>query len=632
VGGSQVTTQSAANTYEYIVVGSGAGGGTLAARLAEEGKRVILLEAGGDPRELDGSDPLYPSAKRLPDDYDVPAFHGLASENDALSWRFFVQHHDDASLDALDTNYDAAAAEKAGAGIFYPRAGTLGGCTAHNALIFTYPHNADWDYIAELTGDRTWSAVSMRRYFERLENCRHRPVYRFLSRFGINPTRHGWKGWLPVETTIPKEAFLDHRLRRVFMEAAIGAVAFAPNLFLRIRWFLKGFFDPNDWRLVRENAAGIRYLPLTTNRHRRTGARERVLDVARRFPERLTISTHTLATRVLLDEHRRAYGVEYRRGARLYRAHVSPSKDAGEPGTVYASREVILCGGAFNTPQLLMLSGIGPRDVLRANGIEPRVELPGVGRNLQDRYEVGVVSRMDFDEWDIYRGVTFQPGDGPYVRWQRSGSGLYATNGSVLAVFTRSTVSGEPPDLFCMAMVSRFEGYKPGYSKVTGTSKNFLTWVILKAHTQNRAGVVTLRSADPLDPPAINFKHFHDGGDTDVKAVVDGIHFVRKLNNKIRAHGIGSLELSPGPELSSDPALGEYVRRQAWGHHACGTCAIGPADSGGVIGNDFRVHHTTSLRVVDASVFPRIPGFFIVSAVYLIGEKAADVILSDARG
>jgi choline dehydrogenase-like flavoprotein len=117
---------------------------------------------------------------------------------------------------------------------------------------------------------------------------------------------------------------------------------------------------------------------------------------------------------------------------------------------------VILSGGAFNTPQLLMLAGIGPADVLQAHGIDLHVELPGVGRNLQDRYEVGVVSQMDFDEWSIYKGVTFQPGDKAYKRWQRWGSGLYATNGSVLAVFTCSTACGPLPDLFCMAMIARF--------------------------------------------------------------------------------------------------------------------------------------------------------------------------------
>ena len=622
---------STANTYEYIVVGSGAGGGTLAARLAEAGKRVILLEAGGDAHALQGGDALDPSAKRLPDDYDVPAFHSLASENDALSWSFFVRHHADAADDRRDPNYVPRQEGGHAGGILYPRAGTLGGCTAHNAMIFVYPHNSDWDHIAALTGDDTWAASSMRRYFERLENCRHRPFYRWLSRLGFNPTRHGWRGWLPTESTIPFEAFTDRRLRRVVIESALAAIRQAPNLRQRLRWFLKGAFDPNDWRLVRENATGLRYLPLTTDGHRRVGTRERVLDVAARFPDRLTISLDTVATRVLLDEHRRAYGVEYRKGARLYRAHLTPSTEPGETGTVYASREVILCGGVFNTPQLLMLSGIGPSEVLGAHGIEQRVALEGVGRNLQDRYEVSVVSQMDFPEWGIYKGAHFQSGDAAYRKWETGRRGLYATNGSVLTVFTRSSSAGALPDLFCMALVARFEGYKPGYSASLGPDRNFLTWVILKAHTQNAQGTVTLASDDPLEPPLINFNQFQQGGDADVQAVVEGMRFVRRLNDQLHAHGIGSSETLPGRGLQSDAELEAHVRRSAWGHHGCGTCAIGPIEQGGVLDSDFRVHHTTGLRVVDASIFPRIPGFFIASAVYVIAEKAADVILRDAR-
>jgi choline dehydrogenase-like flavoprotein len=559
----------------------------------------------------------------------VPAFHTLASENDALSWRFFVQHRP-GGLDALDPNYTPGIEGREPPGIFYPRAGTLGGCTAHNAMIFVYPHNADWDAIAELTGDPTWSATSMRRYFENLESCRHRPFYRLLARLGINPTRHGWKGWLPVEKAFPLKALTDRKLRRVVIEAGLGAVAAAPNFWQRIRWFLRGTFDPNDWRLVRDNSIGLRYLPLTTERHSRFGTRERVRDVSKRFPDLLTISLDTLATQVLLDANHRAYGVEYRKGSRLYRAHVTPSGGPGEHGTVYASREVILCGGAFNSPQLLMLSGIGSPDVLKAHGIPVRVPLPGVGRNLQDRYEVGVVSRMDFPEWDIYKGASFQSGDAAYQRWQTARRGLYATNGSVLTVFSRSSTAEAFPDLFCMALVARFQGYTPGYSASVGTDKNYLTWVILKAHTRNHAGTVTLKNADPLEPPIIDFNQFAEGGAEDVQAIVDGIQFVRGLNDRVHRHGIAGEELLPGRQLGTSAELEEFVRRHAWGHHACGTCAIGPLNANGVLRSNFRVHQTAGLRVVDASVFPRIPGFFIASAVYLIAEKAADVILSDA--
>jgi choline dehydrogenase-like flavoprotein len=113
--------------------------------------------------------------------------------------------------------------------------------------------------------------------------------------------------------------------------------------------------------------------------------------------------------------------------------------------------------------------------------------------------------------------------------------------------------------------------------------------------------------------------------------VVDGIKFVRRISADLKKEGLIAEEHLPGDQTQSDDQLRDFVRDNAWGHHASCSCAIGPMAKGGVLGSDFRVHGTQGLRVVDASVFPRIPGFFIVSAVYMIGEKAADVILADAK-
>ena len=153
---------------------------------------------------------------------------------------------------------------------------------------------------------------------------------------------------------------------------------------------------------------------------------------------------------------------------------------------------------------------------------------------------------------------------------------------------------------------------------------------MLKAHTQNKAGEVTLHSSDPRDVPRINFRYFEEGANDDLKAVIDGIRFVRRLTEKLKKQKRIAEEKVPGKEFQSDEELEKYVRQNAWGHHACCTCAIGPRDKNGVLRSDFRVHGTEGLRVADASVFPVIPGVFIVSAVYMIAEKAAEVILADS--
>jgi choline dehydrogenase len=617
-------------TFQYVVVGSGAGGGPLASNLARAGKRVLLLEAGGD----DGGA-----------HYEVPCFHALSTEDPRLSWSYFVHHYSDEAREKEDPKYSSTHE-----GVLYPRAGTLGGCTAHNAMITVYPHDEDWDRIASETGDESWRADRMRTYFERLEHYRGAPwrypgsrlltelirALPFLDRYFGNKARHGHHGWL--HTRIPDVLLVlrDKKLLKVVAWAALSALD-RKQRWRRLIWELYRGFDLNDVRLPNDRSEGIWVTSVAVDGARRNGTREFIQRTAAEHPDELVVRTGALATRVVLDDDNRAVGVEYVEGGQLYRADQRANGDGELPRArrVGASAEVIVSAGAFNTPQLLKLSGIGPGDELRRHGIDVKVDLKGVGENLQDRYEVGVVSEMN-EDFSLLGGATWKgptpDGSDPdpvYAEWRTKGEGPYTSNGVALAVVRRSSPKQPVPDLFVFGLPSYFRGYFPDYSKAITEHADMFTWAVLKAHTNNTAGSVKLASGDPRDVPHIDFRYFDEGtddGGEDLEAVVDGVKFARRLMGEMSEHI--KAEVVPGRQVATDDQVREFVKDNAWGHHASCTCKIGATgDEDAVLSSDFRVRGTSGLRVVDASVFPRIPGFFIVSAVYMVSEKASEAIL-----
>lgn len=597
--------------FEYIVVGSGAGGGPLAANLARQGHTVLLLEAG---KEAGG---------KL--EYQIPAIHPRATETKDLAWAYYVDHYADPARAAQDTKHT-------GEGILYPRGGTLGGSTAVNAMITIAPSNGDWDHIADVTGDTTWRHEQMNPYFDRVQ------------------------AWLGVESPdIPIDALFDSHLMSIltaaFKEAAIaglgGPDVDETNPLANIHVFLQFLTRDVNAEIQGGAAEGVFQIPLATRDHKRNGTREyliKTVNDARRFP--LRIKTQALVTKVDFDDEPgadgqlHATGVDFLDGANLYAADLGSASAAAEPRLVHAhaTREVILAAGAFNTPQLLMLSGIGASDELAAQGIETRVDLPGVGKNLQDRYEVGVVSQVSKD-FAAEKRCTFKTdrNDPCFQDW-RDGEGAYTSNGGVISLLAKSKPTLAEPDLHIFGLPGVFKGYYPGYSADTNKDKHHFTWVILKAHTQNKAGTVSLRSADPRERPQIDFHYFDDGDvdagqdQNDLTAVVDGIGLVRKIEARSDKDDLSAsqTEVWPGPSVSSRAALGDWVKKEAWGHHASCSAHIGAADDPeAVLDSRFHVRGVSNLRVVDASVFPSIPGTFIVVPVYMVSEKATDVILED---
>jgi choline dehydrogenase len=626
-------------TYDYVVVGSGPGGGPLAARLAIEGYQVLLLDAGDD--------------QGAAAEYQVPAVSLQATEYAPMRWDYYVNHYSNLTQQKRDSKMTyrttsgglyVGLSPPSGStplGILYPRAGTLGGCGSHNAMITIYPHKSDWSFIRTLTGDDSWAPNAMREYFKRMENAEYLPN-------GI--VGHGFNGWLTTSVTSLTLVLADFKLLSLVISAAtamgkstigfvISTITGLGDVLLR---------DINADTPDRDSAEGLYQVPIAVDDGKRNGPREFILSVAnaknsdgtRRY--HLDLQLNTLVTKLRFstttNSKPRAMGVDFLVGKSLYRADPrSGSATSGVPGSINASREVIISAGAFNTPQLLKLSGIGPSAELDRFNIPVMVDLPGVGTNMQDRYETSVIGRTELS-FTVSKDCTFlrTSPDPCYETWEKGVNavdrGIYASNGIALAAVKKSTVADGDPDVLITGAPANFPGYYPGYS-VNGTlDAKHWSWITLKAHSRNRAGTVTLASADPRDMPIINFNSFDStDGAKDLRAVVEGMKLSRKMFQFVNPVAGSFDEVWPGPWVTDD-SLDEFIRNEAWGHHASCTCPIGPdSDPMAVLDSKFRVRGIEGLRVVDASIFPKIPGFYIAAPIYMISEKAADMIINDAK-
>lgn len=374
---------------------------------------------------------------------------------------------------------------------------------------------------------------------------------------------------------------------------------------------------------------------------RRFSSRDHILETAASYP--LTLKLNTLATRLIFDEEEedRVVGLEYLEGRSVYRA--DPRNDGtqeGTPGRVYA-REVIVSAGVFNSPQILKLSGVGPREELEALGIPVRADLPGVGAGLQDNQEVPIVGRAaaNFSVPAPDPGApecTFgAPGDPCVEAWGR-GEGPYMEPGQANSVFRVSAHSqaGER-DMFATAGAHAIRGFWPATDSVPADPPNTFALSTVKIYPRSAGGTVLLRSADPRDPPEINFNLFDRAeADADLDAYVDTVKWARRTFAEVPAP-IGPIEVVEPPCEGAvgedggcdDEADREWVMDQFFGHHATSTCAIGP-----VLDGDLRVRGLKGVRVVDASSFPAPPGAFPVLPVFLLSEKVGESILEELGG
>ena len=458
----------------------------------------------------------------------------------------------------------------AGQSVYWPRGRVIGGSSSINAMIYIRGNKYDYNTWRDEFGCDGWGYTDILPYFIRAEqNSRGSSVY------------HGGTG--PLCVTDPK---FRSAAAAAFVDAAVATGEVANH-------------DFNG-----ANQDGVGFYQVTQKNGRRWSAADAYLHPAAGRPN-LTIRTDALATSVII-EGGRAVGVRF-----LHR---------GAEQEARAEAEVVLCGGAVNSPQLLMLSGIGPADHLREHDIDVVVDSPGVGANLSDH---PIVTAL----WSTprLRGLAELGGPRNLLRWQLTRSGPFTTNIAQSGGFVRSEPGLPAPDIQWHVLPVPYRN-----GGLSDPSDRGMSVLVTLADVRSR-GRISLRSADPRHKPVIDPAYLSDPADTE--ALVRGVGMARAIADARPMRKIWEAEEAPGAEVRSDAEIRDFVRRDVTTiYHPVGTCAMtGQAqlDVGrlsGVVDTELRVRGVEGLRVVDASVMPTVPRGNTNAPVIAIAERAADLI------
>ena len=557
-------------SYDFIILGAGSAGCVLANRLsANPNFSVCLIEAGSKDTDM-----------RL----HVPLGFAFLGEGSKYSWNYNTEPQKE--FEKVSITAPATSVVDSAGGIhefeneiqehrrgYQPRGKTLGGSSSINAMLYVRGHKWDYDHWAEL-GNEGWSYDDVLPYFKKAE---HNEVF--------DDNFHGQNGPLNV-------AKIRHKNKSVDDFVKTGSSIFGYNE------------DFNG-----ESQEGIGYYQTTQKDGKRCSAAKAYL-VPILDRKNITILTDTNVDKIAIDGNK-ATGVHC-------------INEEGDKFFVEATKEVLLCSGAFGSPQILLRSGIGPSEEILKHGIEHKVDLPGVGKNLQDHIDyLSVHKHKSINLIGFSLGTIFFKFPYEILKYILTKTGLFTSTVAEAGGFIRTRNDISVPDIqlhFAPGMV-----VDHGRKQLWGTGISCHTCLL----RPKSRGEVTLNSADPFEDPKIDPKFLTHP--EDVKDMVEGYKKMMKIMNKEPLSKYTSKHVYRPIDLDDDKDIEKAIREESdTVYHPVGTCMMG-GDEMSVVNNKLKVHKVDALRVIDASIMPTLVGGNTNAPTIMIGEKGADIIIKDWR-